>query len=130
MILTLLLCPHGPLLFKGTMQEKHEQHTSFFLFPIYTIASYLHIHITYLLSVRVPPTNFDFWSLTSGWWRYLHHLRRWWRYLHHLRGWINGNNFLLTTTQNKALNQYTLYNSAQFKFNKATGLPLSHSKTC
>ena len=102
----------------------------FFLFPIYTIASYLHIHITYLLSVWVPLTNFDFWSLSSGWWRYLHHLRRWWRYLHHLRGRFNRYDFLLTTTQNEAPNQYTLYDSAQSKLNKATSLPQLHSQTC
>ena len=113
-ILTLSLHLFGPFPFKGTTQESINSIQIFsFFFLFHTIVGYLpHIHITYLLSVWVLVPNFSFWPLSSRWWRYLHHLRRWWRYLHHLRGWLDGYNFLLTITQNKALNQYTLYNSA------------------
>ena len=48
----------------------------------------LHIHKTYLLSIWVPLSNFRFGPLSSGWWRYLHHLR----------GQFDQDNFLLTTT--------------------------------
>ena len=44
-----------------------------------------HIHKPYLLSLWVPPPHLSLGPLSSGWWRYLHHLRRWWRYLHHPR---------------------------------------------
>ena len=42
-----------------------------------------HIHKPYLLSLWVPPPLLSLGPLSSGWWRYLHHLMRWWRYLHH-----------------------------------------------
>ena len=131
-----IVAPLGPTSFQRHYVRKAWTTYKFFFsfssfFPFTQLPiTFLHIHIKYLLSVWVPLPSFNFWSFSSGWWRYLHHLRRWWRYLQHPRGWFNENNFLLTSTQNKALNQYTLNDSAQFKLNKATSLLQLHSQTC
>ena len=45
----------------------------FFLFPFTQLPiTFSHLHIKYLLSAWVLLPGFNFWSFSSGWWRYLH----------------------------------------------------------
>ena len=80
----------------------------------------------------MSPPHFSLGPNSSGWWRYLHHLRRWWRYLCHPWGWADRNNVLFTTTKTKKYEtiilRYTYYHSGNSQ--KATSLPQPHSQTC